>query len=197
MRRIFYLPILLSITLTAHALAQDSSIFPKGELAPNVHHTGDVWLNELSRADSNFDYNITLATFAAGAKLDWHMHPAGQQLLVLEGAGYYQERGEPVQILYKGDVVKCEPGVEHWHAATPETPVTYLAITGNEPTVWLERVSEEEFNNITRPSVIDTSAEQELIDLSRKKWQWMADKDVDKLEPLFHEKSKFVHMGGT
>jgi hypothetical protein len=25
----------------------------------------------------------------------------------------------------------------------------------------------------------------------------MADKNVDKLEPLFHEKSKFVHMSGT
>ncbi|HLG41124.1 MAG TPA: nuclear transport factor 2 family protein, partial [Chitinophagaceae bacterium] len=26
---------------------------------------------------------------------------------------------------------------------------------------------------------------------------WMADKNVDKLEPLFHNKSKFVHMSGT
>jgi hypothetical protein len=42
-----------------------------------------------------------------------------------------------------------------------------------------------------------TSAEQELINLSKEKWQWMADKNVDKLAPLFHDKSKFVHMGGT
>jgi len=41
------------------------------------------------------------------------------------------------------------------------------------------------------------NAEQELIELSQQKWQWMADKNVDKLEPLFHEKSKFVHMSGT
>lgn len=39
--------------------------------------------------------------------------------------------------------------------------------------------------------------EQELIQLSKYKWQWMADKDVDKLTPLFHNKSKFVHMSGT
>ena len=38
---------------------------------------------------------------------------------------------------------------------------------------------------------------QELIQLSKNKWQWMADKDVDKLAPLFHDKSKFVHMSGT
>ena len=42
-----------------------------------------------------------------------------------------------------------------------------------------------------------TSPEQELIQLSINKWQWMTDKDVAKLEPLFHERSKFVHMGGT
>ncbi|MBU2525090.1 MAG: nuclear transport factor 2 family protein [Bacteroidetes bacterium] len=42
-----------------------------------------------------------------------------------------------------------------------------------------------------------SKAEQEIIQLSKDKWQWMADKNVDKLEPLFHEKSKFVHMSGT
>jgi hypothetical protein len=35
------------------------------------------------------------------------------------------------------------------------------------------------------------------IALSKDKWQWMADKNVDKLAPLFHDKSKFVHMSGT
>ena len=39
--------------------------------------------------------------------------------------------------------------------------------------------------------------EQEVIQLSKNKWQWMADKDVGKLEPLFHDRSKFVHMSGT
>lgn len=42
-----------------------------------------------------------------------------------------------------------------------------------------------------------TAAEQEIKDLSKAKWQWMADKDVDKLAPLFHDESKFVHMSGT
>ena len=42
-----------------------------------------------------------------------------------------------------------------------------------------------------------TAAEQEIVDLSKAKWQWMADKDADKLAELFHEKSVFVHMGGS
>lgn len=42
-----------------------------------------------------------------------------------------------------------------------------------------------------------SSAEQEIKKLSMDKWQWMADKDIAKLTPLFHPKAKFVHMSGT
>lgn len=42
-----------------------------------------------------------------------------------------------------------------------------------------------------------TSIEQEIKDLSKVKWQWMSDKNVDKLASLFHDQSKFVHMSGT
>ena len=40
-------------------------------------------------------------------------------------------------------------------------------------------------------------AEQEIINLSKEKWLWMADKKADELSALFHEKSVFVHMGGS
>ena len=40
-------------------------------------------------------------------------------------------------------------------------------------------------------------AEKELIQLSMDKWQWMSDKNVDKLKDLFDDKAKFVHMSGT
>lgn len=39
--------------------------------------------------------------------------------------------------------------------------------------------------------------DNEIIQLSAKKWQWMSDKNVDSLNVLFHDKSDFVHMGGT
>ena len=47
------------------------------------------------------------------------------------------------------------------------------------------------------PNSSPTPAQQEIINLSKEKWQWMADKNVDKLATLFHDKSKFVHMSGT
>lgn len=42
-----------------------------------------------------------------------------------------------------------------------------------------------------------SKTEQQIITLSKDKWLWMADKDVEKLTPLFDDKSVFVHMGGS
>jgi hypothetical protein len=43
----------------------------------------------------------------------------------------------------------------------------------------------------------ETTAELEVVDLSKNKWQWMAEKNVGKLATLFDARSKFVHMSGT
>lgn len=43
----------------------------------------------------------------------------------------------------------------------------------------------------------NSKAEQEIIELSKEKWQWMSDKNVNDLSNLFHEKAMFVHMGGS
>ena len=42
-----------------------------------------------------------------------------------------------------------------------------------------------------------TKAQQEVISLSKEKWRWMAERNVDALSALFHEDAVFVHMGGT
>jgi hypothetical protein len=41
------------------------------------------------------------------------------------------------------------------------------------------------------------NVEQEVINLSKEKWDWMSERKADTLEALFHEKSVFVHMGGA
>lgn len=43
----------------------------------------------------------------------------------------------------------------------------------------------------------NTPEQQQIINLSKKKWNWMADKNIDSLNMLFDEKSMFVHMGGS
>lgn len=41
-----------------------------------------------------------------------------------------------------------------------------------------------------------TAEEQAIVELSNNKWNWMSEKNVEKLAELFHENSQFVHMGG-
>lgn len=48
-----------------------------------------------------------------------------------------------------------------------------------------------------RTASMTMSADRDIIDLSRRKWSWMSDRDVDSLADLFHEGAVFVHMGGT
>lgn len=185
------------VLLCIQGLAQDS-LLPKGKKAPNVHHTGDVWLNHLSAADETFGYSITHVVMAPGAKLNWHYHPAGQQLLVTDGIGLYQEKGKEPIVLRTGDLVTCAPNVEHWHAATPTTEVAYLAFSGNKPTQWTDELTQEAYEAIPIPEADEVvNVEDQLKMLSQQKWKWMADKNVEKLSKLFHDQAVFVHMGGS
>jgi hypothetical protein len=43
----------------------------------------------------------------------------------------------------------------------------------------------------------DTNAERAILDLSRTKWRWMAERNVDSLAALFDDQAMFVHMGGS
>jgi quercetin dioxygenase-like cupin family protein len=149
-KKAFYLMIIFCAALFTQAIAQDASIFPKGELSTTDNHTGEIWLNELSAGDSVFTNSIALATYAPGAKLDWHIHPAGQVLLITEGTGYYQEKGKPGQIVHKGDIIKCPPGVAHWHGASPGSSFAYIAVTPTTKgkTIWLQRVTDQEYKSV-------------------------------------------------
>lgn len=153
MKQVLYLMILLSAALFNHVVAQDSSLFPKGEIGKNTdNYTGTIWLSELNHPDSNFNFSLAQATFAPGAKLDWHIHPAGQYLLITEGTGYYQEKGKSGQILHKGDIIKCLPEVAHWHGAAPDSTFAYIGVTPTTKgkTIWLQRVTDEEYKSVKK-----------------------------------------------
>lgn len=59
------------------------------------------------------------------------------------------------------------------------------------------QVSAARQEKVNPPTTSRTNAEQEIINLSKDKWQWMADKNVEALANLFHGKAMFVHMGGS
>jgi hypothetical protein len=49
----------------------------------------------------------------------------------------------------------------------------------------------------TPPAAAASNEEQEVLNLSKDKWRWMSERNVESLAALFHEKAVFVHMGGT
>ena len=91
--------------------------------------------------------------FTPGARTNWHMHPLGQTLLVVDGTGLTQAKNPdgtigPVVRIQAGDVVICPPGIEHWHGAAPDTPFTHIAIETRPeagPAVWLEPVTDDDY----------------------------------------------------
>src|SRR4030095_11510708 len=145
---------LFQITLKAQTMNTKenqitASIFPKGEKATQ-NFTGTAWVKTLVANDDTLTTIISNVVFEAGARNYWHTHPAGQILICTEGTGYCQEKGKPIQTLHAGDVVKIQPGIEHWHGASPTSSFTHIAINVNtEKGVvnWLEPVTDEEYNS--------------------------------------------------
>ena len=48
-----------------------------------------------------------------------------------------------------------------------------------------------------KTSASNTPEQQEIINLSKQKWDWMAGRNTDSLNQLFDDKSMFIHMGGS
>jgi 4-carboxymuconolactone decarboxylase len=145
--------VLLKVTGKANVQkdSANSGLFERGVRAPAERFTGVVWVNMLVQPTEGFGHSAGSVTFEPGARTNWHKHPNGQVLLVTNGKGYYQEKNSPVKIIYKGDVVKCAPGVEHWHGASPDTEMSHVALSGElekGPVVWGEKVTEEQYKSI-------------------------------------------------
>ena len=124
-------------------------VFPKGDIITNNNFTGTVYLHSMITADESNPTAVGSVTFEPGARSKWHLHPAGQILVVIDGVGYYQEKGQPKKILRKGQSVKCPPNLPHWHGASRDTAFIQLAITNNQKgaTVWMEAVSDSVYNS--------------------------------------------------
>jgi quercetin dioxygenase-like cupin family protein len=127
------------------------AIFPKGNLGPAENFTGKAWNTGLVGNDTVYNTVIGNVYFEPGARSNWHMHPSGQILIITDGVGYHQIKGQQKQTIRKGDVVRCPPNVEHWHGASPDTGLHQMYIlpkTEKGIVQWLQPVTDEEYNNI-------------------------------------------------
>ena len=129
---------------------ENNQLFPKGDKAPADYFVGEAWIKVLISPNDAFDCVVNDVVFEPGARTNWHTHPGGQILMCTDGIGYYQEKGKPIQLLRKGDVVNIPPDVVHWHGASHDSEFIHIAINPNTQkgiVVWLDRVSDEEYNS--------------------------------------------------
>ena len=93
-------------------------------------------------------------TFEPGARTAWHVHAAGQTLIVTAGVGRVQQWGAPVEEIRAGDIVRIPPNVKHWHGASPDAAMSHLAITealNGRSVEWMEPVTDSQYRAQARP----------------------------------------------
>jgi quercetin dioxygenase-like cupin family protein len=130
---------------------ESTNIFPKGQPLPSDWFTGNAFLTQLITKDHNHEFSAGCVTFEPNARTVWHTHPKGQVLIVIEGEGFYQEKGKPAQPLKKGVVVNITENIEHWHGATATSKMVHIAITNYKEDVqvtWMKPVTEVEYNEV-------------------------------------------------
>jgi quercetin dioxygenase-like cupin family protein len=121
---------------------------------PEAYFTGDVQVDMLFPGNETAHYSGAYVTFQPGARTAWHLHPAGQHMIVTNGVALTGTRDGRIIEFEEGETVWCPPDIDHWHGATPEASMTHLVITGSkddENVIWKEKVSDEAYYGNRQP----------------------------------------------
>jgi hypothetical protein len=86
------------------------------------------------------------AIWQPGERSYWHCHAGGQIMMLDQGIGRVQKRGERIRTLHRGETEYAGPGVEHWHGAAPDSTAHYFQTTiGAAGTYWMEEVGKDDY----------------------------------------------------
>lgn len=86
------------------------------------------------------------AIWQPGMRSYWHCHAGGQIMMLFEGVGRVQKRGERIRSLHKGETEYAGPGVEHWHGAAPDASAHFFQTSiGVTTTLWMEEVGRDDY----------------------------------------------------
>lgn len=113
---------------------------------------GPVYLSNLIGEDNVAGApGLHYVVFEPGVINNWHTHEGGQILIATDGIGYHQIEGQPVEVLYPGDVALCPPGVKHWHGGSADTSFAHIAANTNPEQTgleWFDRISDEAYSQL-------------------------------------------------
>jgi quercetin dioxygenase-like cupin family protein len=139
---------ILMMQINVYAQKIDGGPFQKGKKV-TATFTGTVWVHPLVAKDSTFNLVAGSVTFEPRARSFWHTHQAGQILLITDGVGYTQEKGKPIRVIRKGEVITCLPDIEHWHGASSDRSMTHISLNPNADqgvVTWLQPVTDAQYN---------------------------------------------------
>lgn len=130
----------------AQAAAQPAGPAPcPGQTMPTVQATGAYTPKPVTDITIN-GQPAPGAIWEPGMRSYWHCHAGGQIMMVDQGVGRVQKRGERIRILHKGDTEYAGPGVEHWHGAAPDGSAQFFQVSINPPQVyWMEEVGRDDY----------------------------------------------------
>ncbi len=158
---------------------------------PEKWFTGDVKVKLLFPKNEHTAFSGAYVTFQPGARTAWHLHPAGQHMIVTDGTCLTGTRSGKVFRCETGETVWCPPDIDHWHGATRDHAMTHLVITGSmdgQNVIWKEKVPDRQYLDNTQ-----IESEEKAMDVDKqlsKKQQAMipisaytASGDLAKLKP--------------
>lgn len=116
---------------------------------PPDHFTGQVRMAPLAQPETEAGLLVLGVEFSPTARTDWHRHPGGQVLYVIQGFCLVANEEGESRFLEPGDCLQTTPGERHWHGATPDTVMVHLSLTSHGVTQWdPEKVSEEDYQQV-------------------------------------------------
>ncbi len=140
------LSLLTDAVAAAEKPAQQITTFDQQSIqqAPAENFSGQAQFSRLPTMPSKGDIAPATVTFAPNTLTNWHIHPQGQYLIVIDGEGRTQEWGQPIKNIRKGDVIWCPPKIKHWHGASVHSAMTHIALSpiskDDQKVTWLEKV---------------------------------------------------------
>jgi quercetin dioxygenase-like cupin family protein len=91
--------------------------------------SGRVELAMLEEATADSRPDVARVRFCAGAVTNWHSHPGGQLLLLLDGVGRVGNDHATYPELAPGAFVSADADDRHWHGAAAGADCVWLTIT--------------------------------------------------------------------
>ena len=106
-------------------------VVDQGEVQPvNLNrYSGEVEVRSLRASANPLDPDLLRVHYEAGSVSNWHTHPGGQYIYVLQNSVLICNDGGEMNEVAEGSLVVVQPGERHWHGATENSSSDILTIS--------------------------------------------------------------------